>query len=307
MGFQEAEAVFDPLAYLVNAHVTALVGDLGGEDQHLVGLVVVPQALGKGVHEPLRDAPHAKAFHNDAVVLLKNGWDQLRPQAGGQFQQKDFRVQRPAKLHRAGGPGGGDVPHQTVPLHQRQRREIDRGKGVVADGLVFLGAGARDDVAAEHHHHPPAAGVAGADDAVPQVLLGVGDLIGDGLLGTRQDDGLIGILDEVGEGRRRVRQRIGAVADDKAIVQRVIFLHGPGHHEPVLRAQVGAVDAAQGQRFRAAKLLQLGQVGQQLLAGEHGLEPLRGADAGNGAAGGDEKQALLGHKGLPKSYQMSSL
>ena len=47
----------------------------------------------------------------------------------------------------------------------------------------------------------------------------------------------------------------------------------------------------------AAEVVQLGQMGQQLFAGEHGLEALLGADAGDGAAGGDEKQALLcGHK-----------
>ena len=68
------------------------------------------------------------------------------------------------------------------------------------------------------------------------------------------------------------------------------------HHEPVLGAEIGAVDAAQGQCLGAAELLQLRQVGQQLLAGKDGLEPLRGAHTGNGAARGDKKQALLGHK-----------
>ena len=149
---------------------------------------------------------------------------------------------------------------------------------------------------AEHHHHAPAPGVQRTDHAVPQVFLGVGDLIGDGLLGACQDDGLVGVLNEVRKGRRRVGQRIGAVADDEAIVEGVILLHSPGHHEPVLGAQVGAVDAAQGQCLRAAELLQLRQVGQQLLAGKDGLEPLGRAHTGNGAARGDKKQALLGHK-----------
>jgi len=64
----------------------------------------------------------------------------------------------------------------------------------------------------------------------------------------------------------------------------------------VLRAEVGAVDAAQRQRFGAAQLVELRQMGQQLLAGQDGLEPLCGAHAGDGAAGGDKKQTLLGHK-----------
>ena len=296
MGFQETEAVLDPFAHLVNAHIAALVGDLSGQDQDFVGLVVVAQPLGKGVHQPLRDAAHAKAFHDHTVVMLKDGRDQLGAQAGSQLEQKDFGVERPAKLHRAGGPGRGDIPHQPVALHQRQRREVDRRKGVIADGLVLFGAGARDDMPAEHHHHAPAPGVQRTDHAVPQVFLGVGDLIGDGLLGACQDDGLVGVLNEVRKGRRRVGQRIGAVADDEAIVEGVILLHSPGHHEPVLGAQVGAVDAAQRQCLGAAELLQLRQVGQQLLAGKDGLEPLGRAYTGNGAARGDKKQALLGHK-----------
>ena len=112
-----------------------------------------------------------------------------------------------------------------------------------------------------------------------------------------EDDGFVGVLDEVGQRRRRVGQRVGAVADDEAVVEGIIFLHGLCHHQPVLRAEVGAVDAAQGQRVGAAELVQLRQMSQKLFAGEHGLEALLGADAGDGAAGGDKKQTLLcGHR-----------
>ena len=41
VGLEEAEAVLDPLAHLIDAHVAALVSDLGSEDEHFVGLVVV--------------------------------------------------------------------------------------------------------------------------------------------------------------------------------------------------------------------------------------------------------------------------
>ena len=78
VGFEEAEAVLDPLSDLVNAHVAALVGDLGGQDQNFAGLVVVAQTLGKGVHQPLGDAADAKTFHNNAVVLFKDGRDEFR-------------------------------------------------------------------------------------------------------------------------------------------------------------------------------------------------------------------------------------
>ena len=72
VGLEEAEAVLDPLAHLVDAHVAALVSDLGGEDEHFVGLVVVAEALGEGVHQPLGDAAYAEALHDDAVVEAEN-------------------------------------------------------------------------------------------------------------------------------------------------------------------------------------------------------------------------------------------
>ena len=297
MGLEEAEAVLDPLAHLVDAHIAALVSDLGGEDEYFVGLVVVAEALGEGVHQPLGDAAYAEAFHDNAVVEAENVGDQIGAEAGRQLEQEDAGAERAAKLHRAGGPGRRHIPHQTVALYQCQRREIHRGKGVVADGLVLLGAGACDDMAAKHHHDAPAAGVEGADDAVAKVFLGVGDLVGDGLLCAGEDDGFVGVLDEIRQSRRRVGQRVGAVADDEAVVEGIILLHGLRHHQPVLRAEVGAVDAAQGQRVGAAELVQLRQMSQKLFAGEHGLETLLGADAGDGAAGGDKKQTLLcGHK-----------
>ena len=47
VGLKEAEAVLDPLAHLIDAHVAALVSDLGGEDEYFVGLVVVAEASAK--------------------------------------------------------------------------------------------------------------------------------------------------------------------------------------------------------------------------------------------------------------------
>ena len=54
VGLEEAEAVLDPLAHLVDAHVAALVSDLGGEDEHFVGLVVVAVGQGEGTYRTRR-------------------------------------------------------------------------------------------------------------------------------------------------------------------------------------------------------------------------------------------------------------
>ena len=120
--------------------------------------------------------------------------------------------------------------------------------------------------------------------------------MGDGLLCAGEDDGLVSVLDQIGQRRCGVSQRVGAVADDEAVIQGIVLLYGTGHGQPVLRAEVGAVDAAQSQGLRLAQLLQTWQVRQQLLAGKHRFQPLVGAYTGNGAAGGDKKQTLLGHR-----------
>ena len=54
-------------------------------------------------------------------------------------------------------------------LHLGQMGEVDRRKGVVADGLVLFGPRAGDDQPPEHHHHPAALVVDGADDLVLRV------------------------------------------------------------------------------------------------------------------------------------------
>ena len=216
-----------------------------------------------------------------------------------QLEQKDLFIQLVAETHRPGGAGRLDVADQPVPLHLGQVGEIDRRKGVVADGLVLFGAGARDDRPAEHHHHPAAAGVQGADDAVPQVLFGVGDLVRDGLLGAGQDDGLVRVLHQIAQGRRRIGQGVGAVAEDKAVVAAVVFLDGAGHVQPVGRAHVGAVDAAQGQGVRLAQAGQARHMGQQFPAGQDRPQALGRAYAGDGAAGGDKEDLFLVHSCLP--------
>ena len=38
-------------------------------DEYFVGLVVVAEALGKGVHQPLRDAAHAEALHLSLIHI----------------------------------------------------------------------------------------------------------------------------------------------------------------------------------------------------------------------------------------------
>ena len=77
VGLEEAEAVLDPLAHLVDAHIAALVSHLCCEDEHLAGLVVVAEALGKGVHQPLGDAAYAEALHDDAVVEPEDVRDEV--------------------------------------------------------------------------------------------------------------------------------------------------------------------------------------------------------------------------------------
>ena len=85
-----------------------------------------------------------------------------------------------------------------------------------------------------------------------------------------------------------------AVQENYALYDGFIICHGTD-----TLAQIGAVDAAQSQRLRNAQVVQLRQMGQQFFTGKHRLQALLGAHAGNGAARGDKKQTLFGHKMQP--------
>ena len=78
--------------------------------------------------------------------------------------------------------------------------KIDTGKGVVALGALLPGAGTQNHLAVKDQTHPVGPLRRGVEEAVVQVEPGVGVLQTDGLLGAGDHDGLLRVLNEVGQG-----------------------------------------------------------------------------------------------------------
>lgn len=81
----------------------------------------------------------------------------------------------------------------------------------------FACAGAENDAAVEHDHHAAQIGH-GAAERIGQIRLGIRVFKHDGLLCARQDDGLGGILNEIGQRRGCIGHGVRAVGDDEAVI-----------------------------------------------------------------------------------------
>ena len=103
------------------------------------------------------------------------------------------------------------------------------------------GTGPQNDPAVKDDLHAAAA-PAGIEKGVGEVALGVGTVEPDGLLGAGDDDGLAGVLDEVGHGGSCVRHRVRSVADHEAVVIVVILFQNLSKLQPVLRVHICAVN-----------------------------------------------------------------
>ena len=117
-----------------------------------------------------------------------------------------------------------DVEQDVLVLDHCQIGEVDAGKGIVALGALLLSAGAGDDLSVKDDIYAVGPFTGGEPQAVQQVGAGVGHIQVDGLLCAGDDDGLFGVLDQVGHGGSSIGHGIGAVADHKAVVVIVIFL-----------------------------------------------------------------------------------
>ena len=148
-------------------------------------------------------------------------------------------------------------------------------------------------MAAEDDAHPAVPG-AGVPQGVQEVHFGVGGVLVDGALGPGEDDGLSGVLDEIGKGRGGVGQGVRAVAEDEAVVGAVVVLNEPGQLQPVLRPDVGGIQVQGLERVNLAQGRGVGHVGQQLLWGDAGGQALFCLPGGDGASRGDEQDLLHG-------------
>ena len=93
----------------------------------------------------------------------------------------------------------------------------------------------------------------GADKRVGEIYLGVGRVEADGLLCAGEDNGLFSALYQIRQRRRRIGHGVGAVADDKAVVAVVALAQLVCKPKPVVRAEIGTVEAEQLQAVDLAE------------------------------------------------------
>lgn len=99
-----------------------------------------------------------------------------------------------------------------------------------------------------------------SDDRRPKPFFASGKPEIDRLLSACNDDGLGGILNQIGECGGRVGHGIRSVADDKAVVFFIVCLDGLRHGEPVFWLHIGAVYIEYLKAFRLAELLRIRDV-----------------------------------------------
>ena len=107
--------------------------------------------------------------------------------------------------------------------------------------------------------------VRGIEEAVIKVAPGVGIIQGDGLLGTGDDDGLRGVLDQIGQGGGGVSHGVGPMGDDEPVILLIPLLDGSCHLQPVGGAHIGTVQIHQLQGLYPAQAAHRWDVVQDLL------------------------------------------
>ena len=94
---------------------------------------------------------------------------------------------------------------------------------------------------------------------------GVGTFRVYGPLGACEHDRLPGMLYQIRESRSRIGQGICSVTDDEAIIAAVLFFNGLREDQPMLGADVGAVQIQKLHGVYLAEAAGLRQKGQKLL------------------------------------------
>ena len=135
------------------------------------------------------------------------------------------------------------------------------------------------------------------EQALVQIELGIGKGVAHGLLRAGEHDGLGAVLNQVGKCCRGVAHGVGAVQDYEAVVVGIAFDDDIANAHPVARAHIGAVDVHGLHDVELAEARDLGDALGELLTGQGGGEAVAVLGRCDGAARGDEKDAL--HAGIP--------
>ena len=189
------------------------------------------------------------------------------------------------------------VAHDAVVADIGDGRIVDANERVKAHGALLAGARAGNGDAAKNDRDVVRMLVERIEQALVQVELGIGKGVAHGLLRTGEHDGLRTVLDQVGERRGRVAHGVGAVQNHEAVVVGITLDNDVADTHPVARAHVGAVDVHGLHDVELAEPRDLGDALGELLTGQGGGEAVAVLGRCDGAARGDEKDAL--HAGIP--------
>ena len=282
---------------MVNAHVAALAGHLGGEHDEPAPVHPFPQAVAESAL--FRQAAHAEALDDKGVVPLQKEVHSGAVLARRQLQKGHLGVQGIAES-RDISTVLPDIPQEDPVPQDPQVRVVDAGKGLEALGAGLPGPGAQDHMAVEHDGHPRQVRC-GTAEGIRQVDLGIGGVKADGLLGSGEDDGLGAALDQIAEGRGGIGHGVCAVGDDKAVITVIVIPDAARHSQPMLRPHVGAV---QVQQLHAVHIADAGdgrQMAQKLLRGQFRRQAVLRHIGGDGAAGADKQNFLHRTSFQPRS------
>ena len=189
------------------------------------------------------------------------------------------------------------VAHDAVVADIGDGRIVDANERVKAHGALLAGARAGNGHAAKNDRDVVRMLVERIEQALVQVELGIGKGVAHGLLRTGEHDGLRTVLDQVGERCGRVAHGVGAVQNHEAVVVGITLDDDVADAHPVARAHIGAVDVHGLHHVELAEARDLGDALGELLTGQGGGEAVAVLGRCDGAARGDEKDAL--HAGIP--------
>ena len=164
--------------------------------------------------------------------------------AGNQLKKKDLGPKGMVEYRRFLLMGRRCVTDHTPVIDKGGDGIVDAGKGSIAFGFHF-GPAPQNGLPGENEKHTRYTRLTGKAETVQQIFPGVGDGVGQGPLGAGEDNGLAGILDEVGEGGGGVGHGICAMGNDKAVILLKIGLDSFHHKQPMLRLDVGGVNIQQ--------------------------------------------------------------
>ena len=183
-----------------------------------------------------------------------------------------------------------------------QRRVVVGTEGAQGFGAAFGGAVGAEKPVLEIERHfgdlgPVADARSGDFDGRDEVLAPVGAQHADRDLAPGENHRFAEVFEHETQRRGRVGHGVGAVQDYEAVVVGIAFDDDIANAHPVARAHIGAVDVHGLHDVELAEARDLGDALGELLTGQGGGEAVAVLGRCDGAARGDEKDAL--HAGIP--------